>query len=182
MLPSGSLSILRPNLNLAEQTVAGIDFELGYKTEFAGGDLNVRLIGNHATRNDSQTPGSPVREGLGETITPKWSGVLQANWSNEAFSLFVQERFIGAAKLDATRIEGIDINDNTTPAVFYTNVTATYNLNLGGGKQQIYVSVANLFDRDPPLSPPPVTTFTTAASSAYDPIGRYITAGVRVSF
>ena len=182
VLPSGSLSILRPNLNLAEQTVAGIDFELGYKTEFAGGDLNVRLIGNHATRNDSQTPGSPVREGLGETITPKWSGVLQANWSNEAFSLFVQERFIGTAKLDATRIEGIDINDNTTPAVFYTNVTATYNLNLGGGKQQIYVSVANLFDRDPPLSPPPVTTFTTAASSAYDPIGRYITAGVRVSF
>lgn len=182
LLPSGSLSILRPNLNLAEQTVAGIDFELGYRTEFAGGDLNVRLIGNHATRNDSQTPGSPLREGLGETITPKWSGVLQANWSNDAFSLFVQERFISAAKLDATRIEGIDINDNSTPAVFYTNVTATYNLNLGGGKQQIYLSVANLFDRDPPLSPPPVTTFTTAASSAYDPIGRYITAGVRVSF
>ena len=182
VLPSGSLSILRPNLNLAVQTVAGIDFEIGYKTDFAGGDLNVRLIGNHATTNNSQTPGSPVREGLGETITPKWSGVLQANWSNEAFSLFVQERFISAAKLDATRVEGIDINDNSTPAVFYTNVTGTYNLNIGGGKQQIYLSVANLFDRAPPLSPPPVTTFTTAASSAYDPIGRYITAGVRVSF
>ena len=182
VLPSGSLSILRPNLNLAEQTVAGIDFEIGYKTDFAGGNLNVRLIGNHATENNSQTPGSPVREALGETITPKWSGVLQANWSNEAFSLFVQERFISAAKLDATRIEGIDINDNSTPAVFYTNVTATYNLHMGGGKQQVYLSVANLFDRDPPLSPPPVTTFTTAASSAYDPIGRYITAGVRISF
>lgn len=182
VLPSGSLSILRPNLNLAEQTVAGIDFELGYKTEFAGGDLNLRLIGNHATENNSQTPGSPVREALGETITPKWSGVFQANWSTEAFSLFVQERFISASTLDATRIEGIDINDNRTPAVFYTNVTGTYNLNIGGRRQQIYVSIANLFDRAPPLSPPPVTTFTTAASSAYDPIGRYITAGVRVSF
>lgn len=182
VLPSGALNILRPNLNLANQTVAGIDFELSYKTQLAGGDLNVRLIGNHATRNDSETPGSPTREGLGETITPKWSGVLQATYAVDAFSLFVQERFISAAKLDATRIEGIDINDNSTPAVFYTNVTGTYNLALGGGKQQIYVSVANLFDRTPPLSPPPVTTFTTAASSAYDPIGRYITAGVRMSF
>lgn len=108
--------------------------------------------------------------------------MLQATYAVDAFSLFVQERFISAAKLDATRVEGIDINDNSTPAVFYTNVTGTYNLALGGGKQQIYVSVANLFDRAPPLSPPPVTTFTTAASSAYDPIGRYITAGVRMSF
>ena len=182
VLPSGSLSILRPNLNLAEQTVAGIDFEIGYKTEFAGGNLNLRLIGNHATQNNSQTPGSPIREALGETITPKWSGVFQVNWSNEAFSLFVQERFISASTLDATRIEGVDINDNTTPAVFYTNVTGTYNLHIGGRKQQIYLSIANLFDRAPPLSPPPVTTFATAASSAYDPIGRYITAGLRMSF
>lgn len=182
VLPSGSLSILRPNLNLAQQTVAGIDFELGYKTRFAGGDLNLRLVGNHATQNNSETPGSAVREALGETITPKWSGILQATWSNEAFSLFVQERFISAAKLDATRVEGVDINDNTTPAVFYTNLTGTYNLRIGGGKQQVYLSIANLFDRDPPLSPPPVTTFTTAASSAYDPIGRYATVGVRVSF
>jgi hypothetical protein len=51
--PSGSLIILRPNLNLANQTVAGIDFELSYKTQLGGGDLNLRLIGNHATRNDS---------------------------------------------------------------------------------------------------------------------------------
>jgi len=94
----------------------------------------------------------------------------------------VQERFISASTLDATRIEGVDINDNTTPAVFYTNVTGTYNLHIGGRKQQIYLSIANLFDRAPPLSPPPVTTFATAASSAYDPIGRYITAGLRMSF
>jgi hypothetical protein len=123
-----------------------------------------------------------VREALGETINPKWSGVFQVNYSIDAFSLFVQERFIGAAKLDATRIEGIDINDNSTPAVFYTNLTGTYNLAIGGGKQQVYLSIANLFDRAPPLSPPPVTTFTTAASSAYDPIGRYFTAGFRMSF
>jgi outer membrane receptor protein involved in Fe transport len=76
----------------------------------------------------------------------------------------------------------VDVNINHTPAVFYTNVTGTYNLHIGGGNQQIYLSVANLFDRAPPLSPLPVTTFTTAASSAYDPIGRYTTMGVRVSF
>jgi len=134
--PSGSLTIQRPNLNLAQQTVAGIDFELGYRTQLAGGNLNLRIIGNHATANDSQTPGSPVRQALGETITPKWSGVAQATWSNDAFSLFVQERYISASLLDATRIEGIDINDNTTPAVFYTNLTATYNLAIRADSDQ----------------------------------------------
>lgn len=182
VLPSGSLSIQRPNLNLAAQTVAGIDFELGYKTTLAGGKLNLRLVGNHGLQNNSQSPGSPVLEGLGETTTPKWSGVAQATWTKGDLSLFVQERFISAAKLRADWVEGVDVNINHTPAVFYTNVTGTYNLHLGGGNQQIYLSVANLFDRDPPLSPPPVTTFTTAASSAYDPIGRYMTMGVRVSF
>lgn len=180
--PSGSLIILRPNLNLAQQTVAGIDFEVGYKTTLAGGDLKLRLVGNHGTENNSQSPGSPVLQGLGETTTPRWSGVFQVNWAKGDFSLFVQERYIGAAKLRADWIEGEDVNINHTPAVFYTNITGTYDLHLGGGKQQVYLSVANLFNRTPPLSPPPVTTFTTAASSAYDPIGRYFTAGVRVSF
>lgn len=46
----------------------------------------------------------------------------------------------------------------------------------------MFLSIANLFDKAPPISPPPVTTFTTAASSAYDPIGRYFTAGLRVTF
>ncbi|MDE1917982.1 MAG: TonB-dependent receptor [Sphingomonadales bacterium] len=182
VLPSGSLSILRPNLNLASQTVAGIDFELGYKTSLAGGKLALRVVGNHATENNSQSPGSPVLQALGETTTPRWSGIAQATWTKDDFSLFVQERYIGPALLNAAWVEGVDVNINHTPAVFYTNLTGTYNLHLGGGKQQVYLSVANLFDRDPPLSPPPVTTFTTAASSAYDPIGRYITMGVRVSF
>lgn len=182
VLPSGSLSILRPNLNLASQTVAGIDFELGYKTGLAGGKLALRVVGNHATENNSQSPGSPVLQALGETTTPRWSGIAQATWTKGDFSLFVQERYIGPALLNAAWVEGVDVNINHTPAVFYTNLTATRDLHLGGGKQQVYLSVANLFDRDPPLSPPPVTTFTTAASSAYDPIGRYITMGVRVSF
>jgi hypothetical protein len=54
-------------------------------------------VGNHGLQNNSQSPGSPVLEGLGETTTPRWSGVAQATWTKGDFSLFVQERFISAA-------------------------------------------------------------------------------------
>jgi outer membrane receptor protein involved in Fe transport len=128
-------------------------------------------------------PGSPTVQLLGSTTTPKWSGVFQANYSTSAFSVFAQERMIGKAKLDPNLVDGVDISyaDNTTPAVFYTDVTLTYNLKTAH-KTQFYLTVNNLFDRDPPRSPPQVTSFAMAASSAYDQIGRYFTMGARMSF
>ncbi|AOH82619.1 hypothetical protein AWL63_00070 [Sphingomonas panacis] len=179
---ANTLVIIRRALNLNQQRAAGIDFEASYRTSLGDGNLSLRLFANRATINDSTSPGSAQRANLGGTTTPKWSGLLQATYSQGDWSIFAQERYIGAALLDPTRVEGRDIDRNSTPAVFYTNLTGTYNLHVGGGKQQMFLSIANLFDKAPPISPPPVTTFTTAASSAYDPIGRYFTAGLRVTF
>ncbi|MFY8093810.1 MAG: hypothetical protein ACOVN0_10070 [Niveispirillum sp.] len=45
-----------------------------------------------------------------------------------------------------------------------------------------YLSVSNLFDRDPPPSPLPTTTFSIPYSGAYDTMGRAFTLGVRATF
>jgi len=179
---ANTLIVVSRSLNLSQQRVAGWDFEAGYHHAMFGGDVSVRLYAARATINDSTSPGSARRANLDSTTTPKWSGTLQLGYAAKNWSLFAQERYIGPALLDPTRVEGIDINDNSTPSVFYTNLTGTRDFHFGGGTQQFYISIANLFNRTPPISPPPVTTFTTAASSAYDPIGRYFTAGIRVSF
>ncbi len=49
---------------------------------------------------------------VGLSPNPSWSGVLNLNYARDRWSLFVQERFIGAGRYDDTRIDGVTINDN----------------------------------------------------------------------
>ncbi len=178
----GTLIVRDKTLNLSLQRVGGVDIETAYRREVFGGPLTLRLIANRALVNDSQSPGAPRRENLGSTAMPKWRGLLQATYRQGDWSFFLQERYIGKAKLDPNRMEDVEISagDNSTPPIAYTDLTVTRRLN--DGRQEIFFSVSNLLDQDPPLSPPPVSSFSFAASNAYDQVGRYFTTGVRVAF
>lgn len=181
----GTLTVNRGYVNLSQQTVEGIDFEASYKTEFAGGDLGLRLIANHALTNESVTPGSVPTVALGLTSAVRWSGMFQINWENGPFSIFLQERYIGKARQgnDSVWIDGVDIADGKLPAVFYTNMTVNYDLGLADGKQQLFLSVQNLFNRQIPFGAYGVSSsFASSYNAAYDSIGRYFTAGVRMKF
>ncbi|QGN55699.1 TonB-dependent receptor domain-containing protein [Novosphingobium sp. Gsoil 351] len=181
----GTLVVNRGYVNLSQQTVAGIDFELSYKTDFAGGELSSRIIANHGLKNESVTPGSAPNVALGLPSAPKWGGLAQVDWKKGPFGLFVQERYLGPARqgVDKPWVDGIDIANGRIPAVFYTNLTAKYDLELGGGKQQVFLSVQNLFNRRIPFGAFGVSSsFASSYNAAYDVIGRYFTGGVRVSF
>lgn len=181
---AGTLIVHNKTLNLSKVRIAGLDGELSYRSDIAGGRFTVRLIGNHALTNDTTTPGSPVLEGLGSTNTPKWGGVLQATYDKDGWGMFAQERYISKSKIDPSRVEGVEIShaDNSVPAVLYTDLTLTRDLHVAGKKQQIFVTINNLFNKQPPLSPGQVTSFSFAASNAYDQVGRYFTTGVRFNF
>lgn len=184
-ISNGTLTVNRGYVNLSQQTVAGIDLEMSYNSQLAGGDFGIRLIGNHGLKNQSVTPGSAATVALGLASAPKWGGLLQVNWGKGPFSIFVQERYIGANRqgVDSPWIDGVDIANGKLPAVFYTNATVNYDLDLGGGKQQIFLSVQNLFNRTIPLGAfSTSSSFASAPNGAYDSIGRYFTTGVRVKF
>ena len=184
-LNGGTLTVNRGYVNLSQQTVAGIDLETSYKTELAGGRLGLRLIGNHGLKNESVTPGSAPTVALGLPIAPKWGGLLQVDWAKGPLSVFVQERYLGAARkgVDTPWIDGVDIADSRLPEVFYTNLTVNYDLGIGSGKQQVFVSVQNLFNRLVPFGAYSTSSsFASSPNGAYDSIGRYFTAGVRASF
>ena len=81
-------------------------------------------------------------------------------------------------------IEGVDVSLNHTPAIFYTDATIKYHMPigwLGDQDQEFYFTINNLFNQQPPISGGNPTTYSVPVSFAYDIIGRYFTAGVRVS-
>ena len=180
--PQGTLIVHTNTLNLSIQKAAGYDFEAAYTEAGAGGQFSLHLLANHATAAYTQAPGSPVVPTLGETTTPRWRGTVHADFARSNWSAFIQERFIGRSVFLATNIEGIDTNNNTAPAIFYTDVSGSYRFSWTGEQQELFLSVNNLFNRDPPLVTLNPTTFSTPTSIAYDRIGRYFTAGLRVRF
>lgn len=180
--PQGTLRIKTNYLNLSIQKVAGYDFEAAYVAALAGGQLTLHVLANHETAAYSQVPGSAILPTLGETTTPRWRGTVQAAFARGSWSGFVQERYISRSVFDATKVEGIDTSLNTTPAIFYADLSLSYRLGWTDKHPELFGTVNNVFNREPPIATLNPTTFSTPTTIAYDRIGRYYTAGLRFQF
>lgn len=154
--PSGVITrIVTPQLNLSSLQTSGVDFEVGLPLQLAGGQLGLRLIASYLDKYESEVPGAPVIDRSGEvglSANPRWSGSLSATYQSDRWLLFVQERFIGSGTYDATRIDGITIDDNEVDAVFYTDATVGFRVGEDRA-MQIYLTVNNALDQDPPITP-----------------------------
>ena len=129
----------------------------------------------------------------------KWGGTFSANFERGPFRLFVQERYIGGGVIDNT----VDADGNPIPAnaefnanatgnglvpnhidaFWYTDVTATVKVPTRVGEVEWFLTVNNLFNKDPPIIP----TFLfygnyPTNAQVYDVIGRTFTTGVRLRF
>ena len=93
----------------------------------------------------------------------------------------VQERMISKNKYDATFQQGIDINKNYIPAVYYTDLTLKYRFDAHGTTDEAFLTINNLFDKDPPLFPVGSSILPSYyPRTLYDGVGRYFTLGLRV--
>jgi outer membrane receptor protein involved in Fe transport len=95
----------------------------------------------------------------------------------------LQERWRSSLRWDANAANIYAIPD--VPSVAYTDLTFTWNIG-ENRKRQAFVSIQNLFDKQPPVYLTSGTSGTPAFSfpavSGDDIIGRYFTAGVRYKF
>jgi outer membrane receptor protein involved in Fe transport len=177
--------IVTPQLNLASLKTSGVDFEVGWPLQVAGGQLGLRLIASYLDKYESEVPGAPVIDRAGEvglSANPRWSGSLSATYQSDRWLLFVQERFIGSGTYDAARIDGVTIDDNDVGAVFYTDATVGYRLG-EDRSMQLYLTVNNALDKEPPITPTgTLGTFYPTNPTLYDVIGRYFSAGVKFNF
>lgn len=186
----GQYLIRLPNLNLNSLHAEGVDFELLYTLPLRDGRLRFRGFANYQGKLVSQTPGSVPINRAGEVGdlrnpgSPKWIATGSVTYSNEGFTGFVQGRYLGPAKYMATFEEGVDIDENDVPSVFYVDLSLRYQIPSSSGPSvELYTTVNNLFDKEPPLVP--LITGGTVLNTngfVYDAIGRYFTAGVNLKF
>ncbi len=180
--------IVLQQINLNGRRARGIDFDLSYNGEVAGGKLGVRLL---ATRTidfidyigTTRLQSAGLFNAANNTALPKWRGTLTANYEIGKFGLFVQERYIGGYD-QMPFIPGQIFAEPHVGAVFYTDLTAKVKVNAGNAKFEIFGTVNDLFNRRPPFLPNRFAAnlaFPTVPN-LYDLDNRYFTIGARVAF
>jgi iron complex outermembrane receptor protein len=181
---NGVYNIRLPFLNLDKLETRGVDVESSYRTPMFGGDIEFRLIVNYTDRFTEEDAGGVRDEQAGDVGSaglPKWGGTFGITYRRDALALFVQERYVGGGLYDREFVEGFDVADNHLSAVFYTDLTARYEI--ASARTELFATINNLFDRDPPIAPQQSSErFRPTNFAVYDAIGRYYTVGARVKF
>jgi len=198
--------ILVQSINLAKEVTKGVDFELSQRVKlqdlFASlpGRLDFHLLASYVPTRTTQTLATQAPYNLAGAIQvtlqqnalaayPKLPITLQVDYNNGPLDIFLQERYV--SKMDRNWNPAQVFQDHIYDPVYYTDMTLTYKLaGLGGpltafaNASELFLNVNNLFDRKPPLVPDissPGLQFPSNLS-AYDVVGRYITAGFRFRF
>lgn len=197
-------------LNAGMTRSEGIDFDASYRTSVGNGSLTLRAVVNHLMKLQSRVTGATTTTEaagrVGATVPSgggggaKWSGTLSANLEQGPLSFFVQQRYIGGGVIDATveadgtpvpsdsaqnaNATGNGLVPNKVGAVWYTDATVTAKIAGGGlGEAELFFTVNNLFDRDPPVIPTYFFYGTIATNyQVYDVIGRTFSIGARLRF
>lgn len=197
--------IHRPFQNLGALRAQGVDIEANYRLDLnrlsakMAGSLGIRALvsylGHLKTIDASGNVVEHAGVNGGESVaTPKWQGTVAVTYDTGPWTFFVQERFIsgglqntggGTSSLGTPYASGTGPNslDSThIPAIQYTDLTIQRRI---GERFQIYATINNLFDKDPPEAPTragvPITTLDTNGT-LYDVVGRYMTVGVRLRY
>lgn len=178
-------------LNASSLKTWGIDGELNYSVPVgAEGTISFRGLASYQPKLTSllipgTTPqilaGTAPIQGVGGV--PKWRLAGFLSYRNPDFSIDIQERWRSSLKRDADPTLVYAAPD--VPSVAYTDVTLTFFPGKDEDKQ-IYFSVQNLFDKDPPVHV--ISGFSGTPNFQYpavtgdDVIGRYFTVGARLKF
>jgi len=189
--PTGFPTLVRvAPANTAFLQTKGIDFDASYRREVGPGNLALRLYATRLIQFNTQTySGAPILHWAGVDYVasapqgyPKWRGSLMADYSWNNFGVTVSEQYIGKMTLG---IPGQPQNfvDPHVSAVWYTDLAVRYDLKPGGRDLQLFATVQNLFDKQPPLIPGITAGVNLPTNNAtYDIIGRAYTMGVRFKF
>ncbi|WP_230461374.1 TonB-dependent receptor domain-containing protein [Sphingobium sp. CAP-1] len=185
-------------LNSNALKTSGYDIELQYRQPIGPwGELNAQLIANitqELTTVDSL--GAVDRAGQTGLRTGTIAGVPDyvldgvLTWTIGKFQLTGHGRYIPSG-IYWTNFVGPDqddyavtlpnsVDDNHVPSRFYLDMTARLNVDTGNGRTfQLFATVNNLLDRDPPAMPGPAGGTNQIL---FDPVGRAFKVGARFHF
>ncbi|MCP5145307.1 MAG: TonB-dependent receptor [Gammaproteobacteria bacterium] len=188
-------------VNVDKYIVSGIDLELAFRrdiTLFGGNEefLQARLFASWLDENSQQLSGAAKIDRAGQTGLQQSDGVAYAlpeykltgniSYSYGPFTTFLQGRYIDSGTMQNSLVEGVNIESNHVASAFYMDLRLSYSYDLPrGGTVELYGTVTNLLDEDPPVTPyyGVFGGFATQTNSAlFDMLGRRYVAGVHVKY
>jgi iron complex outermembrane recepter protein len=196
-------TVLAPYYNDAPYEAAGVDVAGNYTFDIGGSrSMSLRLLASHALKQqvvigvgrlERDLAGQTGNEGFlpDYTSAAEWNVNLIAGFSSGPFTITTQGRYTSSSTLDqvsprrdpsdplynATLVNSIV--DNTVPAYFTQNLTASYDFEVRSTEAEVWMSVNNLWDKDPPFS----AGGTGGVNGIfYDTLGRSYRLGVRLNF
>lgn len=178
-------------INLTSQSTSGVDIEAQYRRSLGNGTLTVRGIATYAAENFVNNPLNAVNvDDVGNLRTqsipaaqPRWRGNLSVNYDTDSWAINLQGRYIHGFTWDKLRTLGVDTDFNSVAAQVYLDGQISFKVPAFGQKQEIFLNVSNLLDKQPPYAPNPGgATPLPTDPSLYDQVGRMFRFGIRARF
>jgi outer membrane receptor protein involved in Fe transport len=171
-------------INFANRLVHGIDYEVSYRTPLSfvrDGLFSTRVVATQLFNDRSESRGV-IDEAAGEVGDSKLKILWQTTLKTGPVSSMLTGRYLSGAVYDNKWKSGVDIDDNNIESCITFDAKVGYSIE-SMKDTEIYVSVANLFNKAPPIVYHRAGTVPLGTNtSVYDIIGRYFRVGAKVSF
>ena len=179
------------SINLSSIETEGVDVEANFQTSLAGRPFAIRFLGAYQPHIYYAQPGLITTDqggaafgplGVAAAPTVRLTGLVHFE-PLERVSIDVLQRWRNAMKISG--VPGEVWVNNHLPAFATTNVTVTFRPE-GWGNASVYANIQNLFDADPPTGGYTGNGTRAGYRDGYavgdNPLGRYFTVGVKLSF
>jgi iron complex outermembrane receptor protein len=202
------LQIRNQPFNFAEQQSRGYDLEASYRRNLSdfsdslAGDLSLRVLATRYLENYSNDGINPAYDTVGNNSgngPPKWIWTSSISYSLDPVTVNFSTKSISSGYYASGNYRYIacttgcpvsttampTINANTIEGAFYVDMGVNYKFleNDDGQEATAFLSISNLFNKDPPVVASGPGGFPYAASAVnsglYDTLGRFFRVGVR---
>ena len=171
-------TIATPLSNLAIIKNRGIDIELAYNENLdmfgLAGEISLRTFATYVLENSSATPGVPPIPIDTSPSVGQLQGLIVASYTTGDWTFGVQEHFVGAGRYDPQQPR---YTGDLASSQWWTDLTVRRSF----GDLEVFGSVQNVFDKDPPVFPYAATSTGFGTSPLYDTQGRRFMVGARVT-
>ena len=199
LVSADQATVVNPFLNLGTLDNEGMEFDLGYTHPadafFSGasGDFSTRVLVSNTWHRLTSNTGLNPEETAGDVGGgPHWKANVNLAYRNDTWGLSLQAEYLGKMTRWAAAPPNTFV-DPILPAVVYLDLGGRYNIMKGSNKVELYFSVKNLLDKQPPWVSGSGTGSRNSPNGRgggqgwtnvtyYDFIGRSFAVGARVAF
>jgi outer membrane receptor protein involved in Fe transport len=190
------------SLNTGKFLTRGVDFEATYNLPMrSGGNINLRIVATNlydmivdtglgSPPFDYDGQSGPVASFGGFNTSPDWQGRVWVTYAKQRFTTTFETRYVGAGTLNALYFESPpgaasnrtinSITDNTVDSSYIFGWSGSYDFGKDGKGTQLFWTINNLFNKDPPVAPGGNVYPTNPVF--FDTLGQRIRLGVRFNF